>query len=73
MASSLTTFKFDGQILATMNELKKSTNATSRAEVVRRAITLLKLIQDAKANGEKIVVRAKNAKGRSVERELILP
>jgi hypothetical protein len=73
MASSLTTFKFDGQILATMNELKKSTNATSRAEVVRRAVTLLKLIQDAKANGEKIVVRAKNAKGRSVERELILP
>jgi hypothetical protein len=73
MASSLTTFKFDGRILATMNELKKSTNSTSRAEVVRRAITLLKLIQDAKDNGEKIVVRTKNAKGRNVERELILP
>jgi hypothetical protein len=73
MASTLTTFKFDGRVLATIDELKKSTNATSKAEIVRRAISLLKLYQDAKDKGEKIVLRTKNAKGKDVEREIILP
>jgi hypothetical protein len=72
MASSLTTFKFDGEFLATIEELKKATKATSKAEIVRRAVTLLKVVQDAKEKGDKIVLRSKNAKGRSVEREIIL-
>jgi hypothetical protein len=72
MASSLTTFKFDGEVLATIEDLKKATKATSKAEIVRRAITLLKLVQDAKDKGDTIVLRAKNGRGKSTEREIIL-
>lgn len=73
MASSLTTFKFDREVLATIEDLKRNTKATSRAEIIRRAITLMKLVQDAKEKGETIILRSKRSNGRSIEREIVVP
>lgn len=74
MSSTLSTFKFDEQLTATIEELKSATSATSKAEIVRRAITLLKVVQDAKDRGEKIVLRTEDEKGNAIkEREIIMP
>ena len=54
--STLTTFKFDSKLTATIEELKDSTSATSKAEIIRRAIALLKVVQDAKDRGEELVL-----------------
>lgn len=71
--SSLSTFRFDEQLTKTIDELKNSSTATSKAEIVRRAITLLKLVQDATDKGEKLVLRREDEKGNTVkEREIIL-
>ena len=70
MSSSLTTFKFDQRLTDTIEELKQSSHATSKSEIVRRAIALLKLVQDAKENGERLVLVA-DEDGR--EREIVLP
>jgi hypothetical protein len=40
--------------------LKKSSGAASKAEIVRRAITLLKVVQDAKDRGEDLVLVAED-------------
>lgn len=72
--STLSTFKFDEQLTNTIEELKNSTTATSKAEVVRRAIALLKVVQDAKNSGERLVLRREGAPGDTVrEREIVLP
>jgi hypothetical protein len=73
MSSSLSTFRFDEQLTKTLEELKNSTSASSKAEIVRRAITLLKVVQDATANGEKLVLRREDANGTTKEREIIIP
>jgi predicted DNA-binding transcriptional regulator YafY len=73
MSSSLSTFRFDEQLTKTLEELKNSTSASSKAEIVRRAITLLKVVQDATANGEKLVLRSEDANGTTKEREIIIP
>lgn len=71
--STLTTFKFDEQLTRTLEELKNSSSASSKSEVVRRAITLLKLVQDAATNGEKLVLRKEDDKGQVIkEREIII-
>ena len=71
--SSLSTFRFDEQLTKTIDELKNASTATSKAEIVRRAITLLKLVQDATEKGEKLVLRREDEKGNMVkEREIIL-
>ena len=72
MSSSLSTFRFDEQLTKTLEELKNSTSASSKAEIVRRAITLLKVVQDATASGEKLVLRSKDANGTTKEREIII-
>lgn len=72
--STLSTFKFDEQLTNTIEELKQATSASSKAEIVRRAITLLKVVQDAKDNGEKLVLRRETKTGELVkEREIIIP
>ena len=69
MSSTLSTFKFDPKLTETIEELKKNSGATSKAEIIRRAITLLKVVQDAKERGEDIVlVGADNA-----QTKIILP
>lgn len=72
MSSSLSTFRFDEQLTKTLEELKSSTSASSKAEIVRRAITLLKVVQDATANGEKLVLKSEDANGATKEREIII-
>ena len=66
--SSPTTFKFDEQITQTLEELKKNTRAASKSEVLRRAILLLKVAEEAQRKGEKLVL--KDDKG--AEREIIV-
>ena len=71
--STLSTFRFDEQLTNTIEELKNSSSASSKAEIVRRAITLLKVVQDATQNGEKLVLRKENDEGETVkEREIII-
>jgi Arc/MetJ-type ribon-helix-helix transcriptional regulator len=71
--STLSTFKFDEQLTKTLDELKNTSSASSKSEVVRRAITLLKLVQDASANGEKLVLRKEDASGHVIkEREIVI-
>ncbi len=71
--STLTTFKFDEQLTKTLDDLKASSSASSKAEVVRRAITLLKVVQDASDKGEKLVLRQEDATGKAIkEREIII-
>jgi hypothetical protein len=69
--SSPTTFKFDEKLTATLEELKKATGASSKAEVVRRAIALLKVAQEGKEEGRKLVLRSTNEGG--IEQEIIMP
>lgn len=71
--STLSTFKFDEQLTKTLDDLKDASRASSKSEVVRRAITLLKLVQDATANGEKLVLRREDENGTVIkEREIII-
>lgn len=71
--STLSTFKFDEQLTKTLDDLKSASSASSKAEIVRRAITLLKVVQDATANGEKLVLRREDKDGKTVkEREIII-
>lgn len=72
MSSTLTTFKFDAKLTAALEELKDATGAGSKAEVVRRAIALLKVVQDAKDKGERVVLRGEES-GQRTEREIVLP
>lgn len=69
MSSTLSTFKFDPKLTETIEELKKSSGAASKAEIVRRAITLLKVVQDAKERGEDLVLVA----GDSTQTKIVLP
>ncbi len=71
--STLSTFRFDEQLTKTLDELKNASTASSKAEIVRRAITLLKIVQDATSKGEKLVLRQEDDKGNTVkEREIII-
>jgi len=73
-SGSLTTFKFDAAITETLEQIKEMTSASSKAEVVRRAIALLKVVEDANSRGEKILLRQEDADGQVVrEREIVMP
>lgn len=68
--SSLTTFKFDPKLVQTIEDLKKNSGAASKAEIVRRAIALLKVVQEASDRGEEIVL-VKD--GSSTQTKIVLP
>ena len=55
--SSPTTFKFDEKLTATLEDLKNATNASSKAEVVWRAIALMKVVQEAQKSGGEVLIR----------------
>jgi predicted transcriptional regulator len=57
--SSPTTFKFDEKLTATLDDLKSSTGASSKAEIVRRAIALFKVVQEATEEGSEVVIRSR--------------
>ncbi len=70
---SFSTFRFDEQLTKTIDDLKNASSASSKAEIVRRAITLLKVVQDATDKGEKLVLIREDKDGNTVkEREIII-
>jgi len=72
--SSPTTFVFDERMTQTMEELKKLTGARSKAELVRNAVALFKVAQEAKHAGGKLVIQSAGTEGGPVrEREIVLP
>jgi len=74
MSAGRTIFKFDDAITETLEQIKEMTSASSKADVVRRAIALLKVVEDASSKGEKIVLRQESADGTVIrEREIVMP
>lgn len=71
--SSPTTFKFDEKLTATLEELKAATGASTKAEIVRRAIALLKVVQDAKDSGGEVVIRTDDGTNGKKERLIVMP
>ncbi|MDG2510974.1 ribbon-helix-helix domain-containing protein [Stenotrophomonas maltophilia] len=71
--SSPTTFKFDEKLTATLDELKAATGASTKAEIVRRAIALLKVVQDAKDSGGEVVIRTDDGAHGKKERLIVMP
>jgi hypothetical protein len=71
--SSPTTFKFDEKLTATLDELKSASGAASKAEIVRRAIALLKVVQEAKDKGAEVVIRSEEQDGSKKERLIVMP
>lgn len=65
---STTTFKFDEKMEQTLNELQEYLHASSRAEVMRRAITLLKVVKDSDENNDGAVILREGDK----EKQIIL-
>jgi len=72
-SGSLSTFKFDEKLTDTLNELKETTSASSKSEVVRRAIALLKVVQDASNNGDEILLVHNSEGGERIQKQIILP
>jgi uncharacterized protein with PhoU and TrkA domain len=70
--STLTTFKFDPKLVQTIEDLKNSSSATSKAEIVRRAIALLKVVQEASERGEEVVLVKTDGQS-TVQTKIILP
>jgi hypothetical protein len=61
-----TTFKFNKQTLAVINQLKKDFGATSKAEVIRKALALLEMAQNARQNGDSLAIVGKDGKPRNL-------
>jgi hypothetical protein len=70
--SSLTTFKFDPKLVQTIEDLKNSSSATSKAEIVRRAIALLKVVQEASERGEEVVLMKQDGTN-TIQTRIVLP
>ena len=64
-----TNYKFDDRTSHLIEELKEGTGARTSAEVLRKAIALLKVAVEANNNDEKIIVRDPN---NDKEREILL-
>jgi hypothetical protein len=59
---STTTFKFDEQTERLFELLKRDFNASSKAEIVRKALALLEIARRAKAEGKEISVTTPDGK-----------
>ncbi len=57
MSKKLRSFRFDDKTMSLILSLKESLGIESNSVVIRRAITLLKLAADAKAEGGSVVIR----------------
>jgi Arc/MetJ-type ribon-helix-helix transcriptional regulator len=57
-----TSFSFDPKIVKVIDKLQGDIHAGSRSEVLRRAITLLKLSKDAEKNGAELIIRDKDGR-----------
>jgi Arc/MetJ-type ribon-helix-helix transcriptional regulator len=63
-------FDVNEQFQEDFEKLVESTNSTSKAEVFRRAIALLKIATEAQAKGEKLMIADENRKPIT---EIVLP
>jgi hypothetical protein len=61
-----TTIKFDEQTEKLFEELKRDFGATSKAEVIRRALALLEVARQAKKTGREISVTSEGKIEKSV-------
>lgn len=64
------TVSIDERLDRALDELKESMGKTSRAEVFRLAITLLKIADEARQEGLKLAIADKQGK---VHREILIP
>lgn len=65
---AVTTFDFDPKLTKMIDQLKSELHASSRAEVLRRAIILLEIASLAKKDGAELVIKKKGRK----EQQIIL-
>lgn len=64
------TVTIDDKLDGVLDSLKEGLGKTSRAEVFRLAIALLKVAEDAKTKGRKIAIATQDDR---VEKEIVLP
>lgn len=65
---AMTSFDFDKKLTETIDKLKKDMGATSRSEVLRRAIALLQVANTATRDGSELVIKKKG----QTEKHIIL-
>jgi len=56
----VTTFDFDPKLVKVIDQLKRDMNASSRSEVIRRAIALLKVASQTEKEGGEVVIKKGN-------------
>jgi hypothetical protein len=72
--SSLSSFRFDQRLTDAIESIKEESGAASKAEVVRRAIALLKAVEDNKGeDGKLMIVHEGQDGGPTREQQIILP
>jgi len=67
MLSKPTTFKFNAEQVSTLDDLKNTLNASSRSEVVRKALALLKVASE-NSHDNAVTIIGKDGR----ERDIIL-
>jgi len=67
--SEPTSFRFDAKLVGQIDDLKESSGAPSRSDVVRRAIALYQVAQAAKCSGGRLIIHTKH----NTQREIVLP
>jgi Ribbon-helix-helix protein, copG family len=65
---NVTSFTIDSKSRDALDELRQTLNASSNAEVIRRALTLLQLAARTTDNDGRVILREKNG----AEREIIM-
>jgi Arc/MetJ-type ribon-helix-helix transcriptional regulator len=65
---NVTSFTIDSKSRDALDELRQTLNASSNAEVIRRALTLLQLAARTTDNDGQLILREKNGS----EREIIM-
>lgn len=65
-----TNFRFDEQTTELLEKLKNESGASSKAEVVRKALQLLSVAQAAQKNGDHLIIRSDEEE--KPEREILL-
>jgi predicted transcriptional regulator len=64
------TIDFDDEFDKSLSELKDSTDATTKADVIRRAVASYKFLKSQTAADKEIAITDKNGK---VEKSVVLP
>lgn len=57
---AMTSFDFDPKLTKAIDQLKKDIGATSRSEVLRRAIALLQVANKASKEGSDLIIKKKD-------------